>query len=88
MFYFVSLYVGPKEEAVVAVSLQKFQENVFVEGDRPKYVLDLHTEAQQGLKLQQQEGKKNQTPNQSLNRLPFTLNQIHAGYSSSFYWVK
>lgn len=47
-----------------AVSLQKFQENVFVEGDRPKYVLDLHTEAQQGLK-QQQEGKKNQTPNQS-----------------------
>jgi len=53
---------GPKEEVVGAVSLQKFQENVFVEGDRPKYVLDLHTEAQQGLK-QQQEGKKNETPN-------------------------
>lgn len=88
MFYFVSLSEGPKEEAVVAVSLQKFQENVFVEVDRPKYVLDLHTEAQQGLKLQQQEGMTKQTPNQSLNRLPFTLNQIHAAYSSSFYWVK
>ncbi|XP_067277881.1 NHS-like protein 3 [Pseudorasbora parva] len=46
---------GLKEEVVGAVSIQKFQENVFVEGDRPKYVLDLHTEAQQGLKLQQQE---------------------------------
>lgn len=54
-----------------AVSLQKFQENVFVEGDRPKYVLDLHTEAQQGLK-QQQEGKKIKLLI-SLNRLLFTL---------------
>lgn len=85
MYYFVSLSAGPEEEAVGAVSIQKFQENVFVEGDRPKYVLDLHTEAQQGLKLQQQEGKKNQTPNQIL---PFALPQIHAAYSSSFYWVK
>ncbi|XP_067242719.1 NHS-like protein 3 [Chanodichthys erythropterus] len=54
-----TLNTGPKEEAVVAVSLQKFQENVFVEVDRPKYVLDLHTEAQQGLKLQQQEDDRN-----------------------------
>ncbi|XP_051773751.1 uncharacterized protein KIAA1522 homolog [Ctenopharyngodon idella] len=54
-----TLNTGPKEEAVGAVSLQKFQENVFVEGDRPKYVLDLHTEAQQGLKLQLQEDDRN-----------------------------
>ncbi|XP_056110959.1 uncharacterized protein KIAA1522 homolog isoform X2 [Rhinichthys klamathensis goyatoka] len=55
-----TLKTGPKEEVVGAVSLQKFQENVFVEGDRPKYVLDLHTEAQQGLK-QQQEDDRNGT---------------------------
>ncbi|XP_077092660.1 uncharacterized protein LOC143744852 isoform X3 [Siphateles boraxobius] len=55
-----TLKTGPKEDDVGAVSLQKFQENVFVEGDRPKYVLDLHTEAQQGLK-QQQEDDRNGT---------------------------
>ncbi|XDV50594.1 hypothetical protein PO909_019630, partial [Leuciscus waleckii] len=48
---------GSKEVVVGAVSLQKFQENVFVEGDRPKYVLDLHTEAQQGLKQQQEDDR-------------------------------
>ncbi|KAI7805790.1 uncharacterized protein KIAA1522 [Triplophysa rosa] len=37
----------------------EFQENVFAEGIPPKYVLDLHTEAQQGLKLLQQEDDKN-----------------------------
>ncbi|KAK7148325.1 hypothetical protein R3I93_012597 [Phoxinus phoxinus] len=52
-----TLKSGPKEEVVHAVSLQKFQENVFVEGDRPKYVLDLHTEAQQGLKQQQEDDR-------------------------------
>uniref|UniRef100_A0A9J7Z0Z2 Uncharacterized protein n=1 Tax=Cyprinus carpio carpio TaxID=630221 RepID=A0A9J7Z0Z2_CYPCA len=51
-----SLVTAPKEEAI---SLQEFQENVFVEGNRPKYVLDLHTEAQQGLKMQQQEDDRN-----------------------------
>ncbi|KAF4089851.1 hypothetical protein AMELA_G00043020 [Ameiurus melas] len=33
----------------------QFQENVFIEGNRPKYVEDLHTEAQEGLKLLQQD---------------------------------
>ncbi|XP_056326435.1 uncharacterized protein KIAA1522 homolog [Danio aesculapii] len=56
-----TLKTGLKEEVVGTVSLQQFQENVFVEGDRPKYVLDLHTEAQQGLKLQQQEDDRNGT---------------------------
>nr|XP_689554.6 uncharacterized protein KIAA1522 [Danio rerio] len=56
-----TLNTGLKEEVVGTVSLQQFQENVFVEGDRPKYVLDLHTEAQQGLKLQQQEDDRNGT---------------------------
>ncbi|KAF5890667.1 uncharacterized protein DAT39_019631 [Clarias magur] len=39
--------------------LQHFQENVFVEGNRPKYVEDLHTEAQEGLKLLQQDENRN-----------------------------
>ncbi|XP_026079403.1 uncharacterized protein KIAA1522 [Carassius auratus] len=56
-----SLVTGPKEEVMGAISLQEFQENVFVEGNRPKYVLDLHTEAQQGLKMQQQEDDSNGT---------------------------
>ncbi|KAI2657976.1 hypothetical protein H4Q32_009423 [Labeo rohita] len=53
--YITRLQDSPKEEVVGAISLQEFQDNVFVEGNRPKYVLDLHTEAQQGLKMQQQE---------------------------------
>ncbi|XP_059373193.1 uncharacterized protein KIAA1522-like [Carassius carassius] len=54
-----TLATGHKEEAVGATSVQGFQENVFVEGNQPKYVLDLHTEAQQGLKMQQQEDDRN-----------------------------
>ncbi|XP_030596636.1 NHS-like protein 3 isoform X4 [Archocentrus centrarchus] len=34
---------------------QYYQENVFIEGSRPQYLEDLHTEAQEGLKIQQQE---------------------------------
>uniref|UniRef100_A0A3B4X3W0 KIAA1522 n=1 Tax=Seriola lalandi dorsalis TaxID=1841481 RepID=A0A3B4X3W0_SERLL len=33
------------------------QENVFIEGSRPQYLEDLHTEAQEGLKILQQEGQ-------------------------------
>lgn len=36
---------------------QHYQENVFIEGSRPKYLEDLHTEAQEGLKILQQEGE-------------------------------
>ncbi|XP_071230566.1 NHS-like protein 3 isoform X2 [Salvelinus alpinus] len=32
-----------------------YQENVFIEGSRPQYLEDLHTEAQEGLKILQQE---------------------------------
>lgn len=35
-----------------------FQENVFIESSRPKYLEDLHTEALQGLKMMQEEGIK------------------------------
>ncbi|TSK31413.1 hypothetical protein Baya_3523 [Bagarius yarrelli] len=35
---------------------QHYQENVFIEGSRPKYLEDLHSEAQEGLKMLQQEG--------------------------------
>lgn len=34
---------------------QHLQENVFIKGSRPKYLEDLHTEAQEGLKMLQQE---------------------------------
>ncbi|XP_054620713.1 uncharacterized protein KIAA1522 homolog isoform X3 [Dunckerocampus dactyliophorus] len=34
---------------------QHFQENVFIEGSRPQYLEDLHSEAQEGLKIQQKE---------------------------------
>ncbi|XP_062342440.1 uncharacterized protein KIAA1522 homolog [Osmerus eperlanus] len=34
---------------------QHYQENVFIEGSRPQYLEALHTEAQEGLKIQQQE---------------------------------
>ncbi|KAK3554830.1 hypothetical protein QTP70_034848, partial [Hemibagrus guttatus] len=39
--------------------LQHFQENVFIEGSRPKYVEDLHMEAQEGLKLLQHDENRN-----------------------------
>ncbi|XP_049606299.1 NHS-like protein 3 isoform X1 [Syngnathus scovelli] len=35
---------------------QHFQENVFIEADRPQYLEDLHSEAREGLKILQQEG--------------------------------
>ncbi|CAM4633115.1 unnamed protein product [Leuciscus chuanchicus] len=38
---------------------QHYQENVFIEGSRPQYLEDLHTEAQEGLKILQQEEHKN-----------------------------
>lgn len=38
---------------------QHYQENVFIEGSRPQYLEDLHTEAQEGLKILQQEENKN-----------------------------
>ncbi|XP_051246414.1 uncharacterized protein KIAA1522 homolog isoform X2 [Dicentrarchus labrax] len=36
-----------------------YQDNVFIEGSRPQYLEDLHTEAQEGLKILQQEEHKN-----------------------------
>ncbi|XP_067281586.1 NHS-like protein 3 isoform X2 [Pseudorasbora parva] len=38
---------------------QHYQENVFIEGSRPQYLEDLHTEAREGLKILQQEENKN-----------------------------
>ncbi|XP_042362479.1 uncharacterized protein KIAA1522 homolog isoform X2 [Plectropomus leopardus] len=38
---------------------QYYQENVFIEGSRPQYLEDLHTEAQEGLKILQQEENTN-----------------------------
>ncbi|XP_056153966.1 uncharacterized protein KIAA1522 homolog [Lampris incognitus] len=41
--------------AVLYTASQHYQENVFIEGSRPQYLEDLHTEAQEGLKILQQE---------------------------------
>ncbi|XP_051948840.1 uncharacterized protein KIAA1522 homolog isoform X2 [Xyrauchen texanus] len=38
---------------------QHYQENVFTEGSKPQYLEDLHTEAQKGLEIFQQEEHKN-----------------------------
>ncbi|XP_047187799.1 uncharacterized protein KIAA1522 homolog isoform X3 [Scophthalmus maximus] len=48
-----------KRLAVHYTSSQHHQENVFIEGSRPQYLEDLHTEAQEGLKILQQEEHKN-----------------------------
>lgn len=47
---------------------QHYQENVFIEGSRPQYLEDLHTEAQEGLKILQQEGE----PNTQINNTKHT----------------
>nr|XP_046274469.1 uncharacterized protein KIAA1522 homolog isoform X2 [Scatophagus argus] len=58
--------VGPKGTedqkrlAVHYTTSQHYQENVFIEGSRPQYLKDLHTEAQEGLKILQQEGQTHQ----------------------------
>ncbi|KAM7372936.1 hypothetical protein PAMP_007826 [Pampus punctatissimus] len=48
-----------KRLTVHYTALQHYQENVFTEGSRPQYLEDLHTEAQEGLKILQQEEHKN-----------------------------
>lgn len=48
-----------KRLAVHYTTSQHYQENVFIEGSRPQYLEDLHTEAQEGLKILQQEGQTN-----------------------------
>ncbi|XP_040908936.1 uncharacterized protein KIAA1522 homolog isoform X2 [Toxotes jaculatrix] len=48
-----------KRLAVHYTTSQHLQENVFIEGSRPQYLEDLHTEAQEGLKILQQEEYKN-----------------------------
>uniref|UniRef100_A0A3P9MN14 Uncharacterized protein n=1 Tax=Oryzias latipes TaxID=8090 RepID=A0A3P9MN14_ORYLA len=46
-----------KRLAVHYRASQHYQENVFIEGSRPRYLEDLHSEAQEGLKIQQQQGR-------------------------------
>lgn len=47
----------PSKLTVHYTASQHYQENVFIEGSRPQYLEDLHTEAQEGLKILQQEGE-------------------------------
>ncbi|XP_046873187.1 LOW QUALITY PROTEIN: uncharacterized protein KIAA1522 homolog [Hypomesus transpacificus] len=48
-----------KQEVEVRLVPPPFQENVFLEGSRPQYLEDLHSEAREGLKLLQQEESDN-----------------------------
>ncbi|XP_077404544.1 NHS-like protein 3 isoform X2 [Vanacampus margaritifer] len=63
-FWLIKTAAGPKandEQKKLAVhysASQHFQENVFIEGNRPQYLEDLHSEAQEGLKILQQEGQQ------------------------------
>ncbi|XP_061671048.1 uncharacterized protein KIAA1522 homolog isoform X2 [Syngnathoides biaculeatus] len=47
-----------KKLAVHYSATEHIQENVFVEANRPQYLEDLHSEAQEGLKILQQEGEQ------------------------------
>ncbi|KAA0710536.1 hypothetical protein E1301_Tti012618 [Triplophysa tibetana] len=52
----------PDDERKLCVhytAAQHYQENVFIEGCRPQYLQDLHTEAREGLKISQQEEHRN-----------------------------
>ncbi|XP_024113631.1 uncharacterized protein KIAA1522 homolog isoform X3 [Oryzias melastigma] len=48
-----------KRLAVHYRASQHYQENVFIEASRPQYLEDLHSEAQEGLKIQQQQENRN-----------------------------
>lgn len=52
-----SLSVLPAVDDEKAPAAMLLQENVFIESSRPKYLENLHSEAQEGLKMMQQEGK-------------------------------
>ncbi|KAJ8333192.1 hypothetical protein SKAU_G00420880 [Synaphobranchus kaupii] len=45
----------PKQQEERPTLSPLYPENVFIEGNRPQYLQDLHTEAQEGLKIQLQE---------------------------------
>lgn len=47
----------PRKLTVHYTASQHYQENVFIQGSRPQYLEDLHTEAREGLKILQQEGE-------------------------------
>ncbi|XP_042601041.1 uncharacterized protein KIAA1522 homolog isoform X2 [Cyprinus carpio] len=49
----------PRKLTVHYTASQHYQENVFIQGSRPQYLEDLHTEAREGLKILQQEENKN-----------------------------
>ncbi|XP_045063072.1 uncharacterized protein KIAA1522 homolog isoform X3 [Coregonus clupeaformis] len=56
-----------------------YQENVFIEGSRPQYLEDLHTEAREGLKILQQEehnkGEDFQDDHSNASNPPFQADQ-------------
>ncbi|KAG7457703.1 hypothetical protein MATL_G00230170 [Megalops atlanticus] len=55
---------------------QHYQENVFIEGSRPQYLEDLHTEAQEGLKILQQEENKNGADYQDSQSVSSTVTRL------------
>lgn len=68
---------------------QHYQENVFIEGSRPQYLEDLHTEAQEGLKILQQEGLYKHIHSYCRHLLVFTCEiykRYHNHADSGGYW--
>nr|XP_055075943.1 uncharacterized protein KIAA1522 homolog isoform X2 [Misgurnus anguillicaudatus] len=59
-----------KKLSVHYTASQHHQDNVFIEGCRPQYLEDLHTEAQEGLKILQQEEHRNGLDFQDDQSLP------------------
>lgn len=56
------LAVPKRDEDDSTPAAPLIQENVFIEASRPKYLEDLHSEAQEGLKMMQQEGTEHWWP--------------------------
>ncbi|XP_070697885.1 NHS-like protein 3 [Pempheris klunzingeri] len=61
-----------------------FQENVFIEASRPKYLENLHTEAQEGLKMMQQEETNNGVEHQDNESTISTMTVHTDGESGGF----
>ncbi|XP_029586243.1 uncharacterized protein KIAA1522 homolog isoform X3 [Salmo trutta] len=75
----------PKQEDEGTHVPSHVQENVFIEGSRPKYLEDLHTEAQEGLKLQQQEETNNGVDYQDDQSIASTVTRQHDETESDSY---
>ncbi|KAJ8387509.1 hypothetical protein AAFF_G00156100 [Aldrovandia affinis] len=83
-----SAKAAPKQEderklTVHYKASRHYQENVFIEGSRPQYLEDLHIEAQEGLKIQQQEEHENGADYQDVQSVTSTVERLQPEEDSS-----